>query len=151
MPNITNWKNYTKSSDVFGFRVFDISIFDSKTIEQLRTFKREQFSGWRERNNQSFVDLNTMVGICNANKLQYVHPFGQVDIPTSIEETHMWLASVIPETHAALNREFDSTDSFARSNRMPEGLVVRTANRKYIAKIRFEDYQKYARKKKETK
>jgi hypothetical protein len=46
----------------------------------------------------------------------------------------MWLESMLPTTLVALDTDAGGS---------PEGLVVRTADRSRIAKIRFEDYQRH--------
>lgn len=57
-------------------------------------------------------------------------------VPTTLADTHDWLRMLLTESHARL-------DDTGRGK--PEGVVVRTADRARIAKIRFEDYERTAK------
>jgi hypothetical protein len=61
-------------------------------------------------------------------------PVGSV--PSDHAEVLEWLESSIPETLCKLDQ---------KAGGKPEGLVVRTADRSMIVKIRFEDYRRHLR------
>lgn len=59
-------------------------------------------------------------------------------LPTGIQQTHEFLKLILPKTSVALDK-----DAGGRA----EGIVARTASRSAIAKLRFEDYERHAKRK----
>lgn len=125
-------KQYT-SQRAFGFRVFDVSRI---AVEHLDA-SRESIAAWRENGGQSFLREQELIELVDSLQLELTPRLEiQETLPPTIVETHAWLESMIPATLVALDD--------AAGGR-PEGLVVRTADRRQIAKIRFEDYQRHQR------
>lgn len=125
-------KQYTGERRI-GFRLFDVSVVP---VEQLE-FSPEQISAWRESGGQSFFS-ETQLKEFSAEADVELTPRIECDsrLPVEISETHEWLKSHLSATRVALDD---------KAGGKPEGLVVRTVDRKRIAKIRFEDYERHAR------
>lgn len=125
-------KQYTGQRRI-GFRLFDIS---RVPVSQLDS-PVEQISTWRESGGQSFVTETQLAqfardaGVELTPRIECHSP-----LPVVISETHEWLKSHLSSTQVALDEQ---------AGGKPEGLVVRIADRKRIAKIRFEDYQRSER------
>jgi hypothetical protein len=123
-------KQYGKTTT--GFRLFDVVVIEN--YEDILALPREKISSWREHGGQPFISLNHV----QENGFGTVpHLFeGPIALPTDIQETYTWLqqfrksSAVLDETGLAQS----------------EGVVVRTPDRKKIAKIRFEDYERTLRK-----
>lgn len=124
-------KQYTSRKE-FGYRLFDIS---EVTIGDTQR-PVEEISRWRENGGQNFADEATLLKFSTSTKLELT-PRIQPDarLPTTIEATHEWLKRQIPDSLVTLDD---------KAGGAPEGLVVRTVDRKRIAKIRYEDYQRHA-------
>ena len=129
-------KQYT-SDRSYSCRMFDVSVvkLDSQTFE--RTL--EQIAGWRERGGQTFLDESQLQAMADDAGIQLTPRIdlglGANRIPARIAETNNWLAEVLPQTRVALDD---------KAGGRPEGIVLRTRNRKSIAKLRFEDYTRHA-------
>lgn len=125
-------KQYTSNRE-YGYRVFDVSRVPFDRIDN----ELEAISTWRENRGQDFLREAALTEFARTMRLELTPRVTIVDsIPTTIEETHDWLKSTITTTFVALDDN---------AGGKPEGLVVRTADRNRIAKIRFEDYERHAR------
>ncbi|HBL44803.1 RNA ligase family protein [Gimesia sp.] len=123
-------KQYTSQRE-FGYRVFDVSRI---ALEHLDA-SREAIAAWRENGGQSFLREQELIELIDSLQLELTPRLEiRKTLPATIVETHAWLESMIPTTLVALD---DSAGG------RPEGLVVRTADRSRIAKIRYEDYQRH--------
>ena len=131
-------KQYTSRRE-FGYRVFDVN---RVPISQLDN-ELEAISTWRENSGQDFLTESALTEFAEMMQLELTPRVAVVDsIPTTIEDTHDWLKLTIQKTLVALDTE---------AGGRPEGLVVRTVDRKRIAKIRFEDYERHAKRLKKQK
>jgi len=90
-------------------------------------------AAWRESGGQSFADITKLSDLAMLSGVETVPRLVSPDLPVTIEETLEWLRSVAPRTIVPL-------DGVAKGK--AEGVVVRTATRSQIAKIRFEDYER---------
>ena len=123
-------KQYT-SDRSFGFRLFDVSRVDMSQLDD----RLEAIASWRENGGQRFLSESDLIAFSERAKVELTPRIAEIDfLPTEIEATYEWLRSQIPSTHVALD---------SNAGGRPEGLVVRTSDRKRIAKIRFEDYQRH--------
>ena len=123
-------KQYTSQRE-FGYRVFDVSRIAMEHLDA----SREAIAAWRENGGQSFLQEQELADLAASLELELAPRIElREPLPTSIPETHAWLESMLPATLVALD---------ADAGGRPEGLVVRTADRSRIAKIRFEDYQRH--------
>lgn len=123
-------KQYTSKRE-FGYRVFDVS---RVSVEQLDA-DLPSISAWRENSGQTFLDERELTEFVDSLQMELTPRIPiQKTLPTTIDETHSWLQSMIPNTLVSLD---------AKAGGKPEGLVVRTSDRGCIAKIRFEDYARH--------
>lgn len=125
-------KQYT-STKQFGFRVFDIAYSPIEILSQ----SVEKVSLWRQHGGQRFLDCITMQDTAKALGLQTV-PYVSVtnQLPAGLTEVYAYLSDLINRSHATLDQVADGK---------PEGIVARTIDRKVIAKLRFEDYERTLR------
>lgn len=122
-------KNYTTKNDV-GFQIFDaVNIPD---WEQISQWDLPKISSWRENGGQDFYHADFLPKIASELNVELAPMRAVVDaIPTTIEETYVWL------------KNFEESEvCFDSGKGESEGLVGRTLDRSVIAKIRFEDYEK---------
>lgn len=124
---------YTKTGSV-GFRLFDMVAFTAAQLEEALGKDRADISSWREHGGQTFLDVDSLTAV--AGRLDLKQPPRLAiprPIPSSVVDAAVWLSEVVPLlTHAGLDGEPGRA----------EGCVVRTADRKFIAKLRFEDYER---------
>lgn len=132
----SNAKQYTTSKNT-SYRLFDVGI--TRDVDEKITWDREKIASWREHGGQEFADEQRIADFCERFALPRVPVINiaqGADLPLGTAGTHSFLKYHIDETKVAL-------DNTARKR--PEGLVLRTADRKQIAKVRFEDYERTAR------
>jgi hypothetical protein len=129
-------KQYTTQKSV-GFRVFDLIDMDMADARALMSETRESISLWRENGGQSFADEERIQQFAEQLNLEVAPrielPDGHARLPESNMTGVNWLKGLVPETKVALQSE---------AGQESEGIVVRAADRSFIAKIRYEDYQR---------
>lgn len=128
-------KHYTKDRAVTGFRVFDVAYL---ALDQLASMNLEwpveKIAAWRDNGGQSFLSVAEQVDLCRVLGLDRVPEVAASGPPSGLAETFSWLKAALPgPTMAALP---------GATPGRPEGVVIRSADRKRIAKIRFEDYER---------
>jgi hypothetical protein len=126
-------KQYSSCGKV-SVRLFDVAIF--RDMEELLKMEREQISGWREHNGQSFLNetrLETASIFADIPLTPRIFVGLATDLPQTLEGMSEFLAEHIPISQCCLDDE---------CGRAPEGLVLRTPDRSIIAKARFEDYKR---------
>lgn len=124
-------KQYT-SLQQFGYRLFDYSAVSTEILGSTR----EQIAMWRENNGQIWSDEDGLRALSEAFDIPLVPHLGSIKagaLPTTVEDMHGWLTEVLPRTHVALDESAGGT---------PEGVVLRTKDRRVIAKARFQDYER---------
>lgn len=127
-----NKKNYTNSNKV-GYRVFDVAIFDKDSINELLSCSLDKISQWRENSGQNFINIDYLNEFCIYNKLDKVPSLAEVDInnlPTDVKGMYSFMS------------KFENTLVGLDTTGKSEGIVIRSNDRKYIRKIRFEEYRK---------
>lgn len=126
------WKNYGGSAA--GFRIFDVLRVPLDVLD----WPIERIAAWRDlQRGQQFVRTDVLAQAAETIDERLVPLLTEAKPPpASVADTHAWLGVTIASTLAAL-------DVNAQSR--PEGVVVRTADRSRIAKIRYEDYQRTAK------
>lgn len=126
-------KQYTNGKSM-GARLFDVATIPVEILEK----PIEQIASWRDHGGQTFLS-DVIVGdmAMATEQVQRVHswftkPIGDLQAPpTSLQDTYEWLKQ-FEKSHCDLGG----------GQGRAEGVVVRTADRKTIAKIRFEDYER---------
>lgn len=128
-------KRYTSTACV-GFRVFDVAIMRDPELAGLLWTEPREIAAWRDRGGQEFLSTRELEYYTRNFDLDTVP---QIDtcamLPASHFDALAWLKGVIPATWAGI-------DATGR----PEGIVARSADRRRICKLRFEDYEKTLRK-----
>lgn len=125
-------KQYTSNRE-FGYRLFDVSRVSVKQLES----KLETISRWRENGGQEYLTEKSLSEFAESMQLELTPRIAISDsLPVSIQETDEWLRSKIPTTLVAMDDN---------AGGKPEGLVIRTVDRNIIAKVRFEDYERHAK------
>ena len=123
---IGSFKSYT-IHNTRSWRCFDILTIPN--YDEILSHTREWISSWRQHGKGQF--LANINPICNQYGIQTVPYLGKVNsLPTTHEETLEWLKENCPSSKVKL-------DNKASGN--PEGVVVRTEDRSYIVKIRYQD------------
>lgn len=140
------WKHYTKT-ETYGFRVFDVWTQDIESFSSWFTnLDENSASRWRENNQQPWLSVQDMDSFCKKTHLERV-PYSPCvsirEIGKTLESSYAFLQGY---TTTAIH-----LDDSVRNNVDAEGIVIRTADRRYIAKLRFEDYQRTFKQKNKTK
>ncbi|WP_139992895.1 RNA ligase family protein [Paenibacillus paridis] len=129
-------KHYTESKTQ-GSRVFDIFSLPKEELERLLALPQEKIAEWRDHGNQPFYTENDKLAFVQAAELPYAPLLSQeaaANFPTTLEDTFAFLQ--------AFEQTMVGMDAVGKS----EGVIARTADRKQIRKIRFEDYERTFRK-----
>lgn len=132
------WKNYTKTKQQTGFRLFDVAVFDD--IDEIVSWPLEKIAGWRDRGGQTFLPEMDLVKLALAHDIDLVPRVITLDaseMPTSITDMADLVGKFASHTLVALD--------LAHPPGRAEGLVWRSTDRRVIAKARFEDYRKTLR------
>jgi hypothetical protein len=124
-----NSKQYT-GSGLVGARLFDVAMIEYS--DEILELPIEKIASWRDNGGQKFYPE------CMLQNLGFdlTPRIGEDRVPVGLVETFNWLKSKIEKTQVGLDE-----GALGR----PEGLVVRSADRSKIAKIRFEDYERTMR------
>jgi hypothetical protein len=132
-----NSKNY--GSDKLAFRIFDVAIFEDLSILEKSL---SEISLWRERE----TDKGIIYGQNFLERADVLSKFSDFDLVPLVDFdlgdfSHQAildnLHKFIPKTNVA-----HSENALMK----PEGIILRTADRKNIVKIRYEDYERTLKK-----
>jgi hypothetical protein len=129
---------YTSKREV-GYRVFDVARIENHA--ELLALPIEELSAWREAGGQTFLPEDDLQAFADRTGLKLtprVARFPGRDLPTKPDVVLTFLEELIPTSRCRLD---------AGAEGEPEGLVVRTADRGWVIKLRFEDYRKAKRRK----
>lgn len=129
-------KQYTNTGKV-GFRLFDIMTMDTNEFMELLTRPVQQIAAWRDAGGQTFVS-ETVLRAWTATPPGFTltprrFEVESDELPTDVAGMAEWLTMRATTTTAGLD---DNLPGRA------EGLVLRTADRSVIAKVRHEDYRR---------
>jgi hypothetical protein len=118
-------------------RVVDVvSVMVDELVERL-SLTAEEIAHRRDGGDQKFIDERELAEHAAIAGVEITPRIDAAALPTDLHGTHAWLKSVLPgETLAPLDAD--------RKGR-PEGVVVRTRDRRAIAKLRFDDYERTLR------
>jgi len=128
-------RQYTGNRAV-GHRLFDVAVIDDWS-DRLALDPLE-ISTWRETGGQRFLAetaLAAAAALAGVALTPRVATLAADEIPVGITEMHEFLTAALPTTLSALDDD---------AGRRPEGLVLRTSDRRVIAKARFQDYERTA-------
>lgn len=125
--------NYTQSGHV-GFRLFDIATITQSNFDILASMSRSEVAKWRESVGPEFFPY--LLDERKPDRVDCVPViYGCRNPPTDVRSVKSWLDDVSKTTRCGLDN-----DEIQRG--YSEGVVVRTADRSFIAKIRHDDYRK---------
>jgi RNA ligase len=127
------YKQYTHSGKL-NFRLFDAVVFDD--IEEKLNWSRQEISNWRESGGQTFLPREKLRVIADH--------FGFMTVPTLLEINSNDFPVNLEETYSFL-LNYKNTTVGLDVHGFSEGLVIRTNDRSYISKLRFEDYERKKR------
>lgn len=140
--NVTSASRQYTGSKAVGFRVFDIMLMPQPELRELLAWELRHISLWREQGNQPFVsefmlgELAAQFGLITVPRLDLLGRHDGADLPQNHADTLAWLREILPTSVAALDED---------AGLRPEGVVIRSADRSTIAKIRYEDYERTLR------
>jgi hypothetical protein len=119
---------------ICGYRVFDVAAYPLELYQKFQVDGVRTISGWRENVARShFLSTNDMEDFLNGAIAIVPHLEIIEDLPVTIKDTYDFLRDTISETFCKL-------DETAKGK--PEGVVVKTLDHRYAAKIRFQDYER---------
>lgn len=130
-------KQYTSTGRT-GYRLFDVARMPLEVL----TWERERIAGWRDHGGQGWSAEAVLHSWSEEANIPLVPRMGSCqaqELPVSVEGMHEFLRDRMATSQVALDEG---------AAREPEGLVLRTGTRSVIAKARFEDYERTARKRK---
>ncbi|MGC3967152.1 MAG: RNA ligase family protein [Pirellulales bacterium] len=125
-------KNYSRHGRAGG-RLFDVAVLEN--VDELFRRSAESLAQWRDAGGQPFAVVEQTAAEAQRLGFEPVPPLFDFDaslLPTELEATNEFLLS-FGSTRCKLDD--DATG-------VPEGVVVRTPDRRQIAKIRREDYER---------
>jgi hypothetical protein len=132
-----NFMHYSTDKTVFGHRLFDVIEFSDELFKETMSHSREDVAGWRERGNQPFVGWDRFLEISQEANLVRApiierRQAGE-DIPTSLQDALDWMREFLLDGSGA------KLDPSALGQ--PEGIVLKSHDRKVTAKLRIQDYE----------
>lgn len=126
-------KEYS-STDQVSARLFDVAHIHD--VEKILDMPPDAIAKWRDAGGQSYLDDAALEAAADREQLRLA-PWLILDdasvLPKTHEETLAFLDSTLPRSLVALDKD---------AAMHAEGLIVRTPDRKTIAKMRFEDYRR---------
>ncbi len=129
-------KQYTGDRAV-GYRLFDMVVL--RDYRAMLDKSPAELSAWRESGGQPFVSESELTEAAARDGVELtprLFVLSAAELPRDIASTRAFLAEQMPRTRCAL-------DEGAAGQ--PEGIVLRTPDRSFIAKARFEDYDRTLR------
>lgn len=128
-------REYTETKARYGFRLFDIMELEEQELTEILAKDLDAISAWREAGGQSFVEEAWFPRMAKAIGVPIVPRLTAAAPPDTLQDTLAWLEASLPSTLVG----------WKTAPGRAEGAVIRTADRKRIAKARFEDYRRTLR------
>lgn len=123
--------------DSVGFRLFDVMECSNAVLNQAVARGLSAMSEWRDNGGQAFAPVSTLVlGYGNGLDLRIVPSAPLPPMDADVAGIHAWFRSRAMVTACATDPAVCGPT---------EGVVVRSADRKFICKIRREDYERTMR------
>lgn len=118
------------------FRVFDRSYLVEQKLTELLAMDPPQIAAWRETDTDRWVEDDGLRTVSLADCVEVVAGLGAwlgTDLPMGHEACLNWMQELLPHTASAID-----TNEPGKA----EGVVIRTPDRRKIAKLRFDDYRR---------
>lgn len=129
-------RQYT-ATRALGARLFDAIVYDDAQLLDVLGMEPSRRASWREAGGQPFLSVAALAALADYARLMLVPTIGTVNgeaLPQSLESGWDFLrAHLVDGTRCQLDGE---------QRGRPEGLMLRSADRRRIAKVRVEDYGK---------
>ncbi len=125
-------KNYSEQG-VSGFRLFDMFKLSEDDLNNLMNKSPEQIALWRARGGQPYSSIDKLKEFTekyNLHKTPVLFSCKLKDLHTSLDGMYNFI------------KEYEKTKVGFDVDGKSEGIVVRSIDRGYIVKIRFEDYER---------
>lgn len=125
-------KHYARDGQV-GFRLFDVLVLPN--FAELLAWPGDRIARWRDDGGQPFVPVDQLAALARESGFEVVPPLFEMDaaeFPTTLEATARFLQQY----------ELSGCKLDAEASGQTEGVVVRSADRQQIAKVRREDYER---------
>ncbi|WP_432987115.1 RNA ligase family protein [Dactylosporangium sp. CA-233914] len=123
-------RQYTTDPARFGWRLFDVVRLENWS--EPFTWPQSRISAWREAGGQPFAEEQDLTDLAATAGLELTPRLFRTDtLPESVEGMHALLTERLPKTLVGLDE---------KAQGRPEGIVLRSPDRKVIAKARFQDY-----------
>lgn len=126
-------KQYT-SNKTQSIRMFDSFVMELSDVKKILEMDLPKIASWRDHNGQPYMnetDLKELSELTNISQTPRRDYLKSEYLPKTVEDTYNWLLK-----YSQSNVGLDKIDGLS------EGVVVRNKDRSYIAKIRFEDYER---------
>ncbi len=123
------------------FRIFDIYALPLVDLKACLDKEQNFISHWREDGGQPWYTTTQIQEFCeayNIDRTPVVKAFNSNEMPTEVNETYAFLKTFADSRVMLTESNESANQKFGRS----EGIVVRTPDRSFIRKLRFEDYRK---------
>lgn len=132
-----NAKQYTTDRSLFGARLFDVIEFSPELFAETMSYERESIAGWRDRGGQPFLGHDDFLHVSQETNMHRVPVldagFDGKLLPCTFSGAQLVLDTWLPRGSEAL------LDMKAPGR--PEGVVLKSHDRKITAKMRFVDYE----------
>ncbi|MGC4114088.1 MAG: RNA ligase family protein [Myxococcales bacterium] len=118
-----------------GFRLFDVMVLSAELVATRLAMDLESISRWRDGGGQTFVsdeELGARAAQRHLLRTPLLWEGESTALPHTLPAMLEFLRAKAPSTRCRLDTGSGSA----------EGLVVRTADRRWIRKARFEDYER---------
>jgi hypothetical protein len=131
-------RRYSNHKDFTGARLFDVQAVSGDQLDALMARPIEEVASWRQHGGQDFLPrdaANRWAGRLGVLSVPVLRTVPTSEMPESVADTHAWLGDVLG----------DGRTTVALGTTVPgaaEGVVVRSNDRRFIAKIRVDDYRK---------
>lgn len=130
-------KQYTSKNNQ-SFRMFDSFILPLEEVSILLEKELNAIATWRDKGNQPFLNRNNFEELSHLIEFETTPILGTVpskEMPISLIATMEWL-----QQYKYTKANLDEVEQG-----LSEGVVVRSFDRSFIAKLRFEDYERTLR------
>lgn len=130
-------KEYTSRGGLVSCRLFDHAVIANSS--EILSWTPERISGWRKRGGQAFSPAHEFASQLSGlvETVPALRIVKASDLPRRIEDGRPFIERQVSRTRCQLDE-----GALGR----PEGVVVRTGDRKLIFKLRLEDYDRAMRK-----
>jgi len=134
---------YVALGDETKFRVFDVYKISLDKVENLLHQPQNVISHWRDNNEQPWYNTDELREFCNTyhvDRTPIVNIFNSNEMPIETPDVYEFLKN-FSESHSLIGSS-EGVENLNKKYGRAEGIVVRTPDRSFIRKLRFEDYRK---------